>query len=59
MMTVKDSKEQIFPKHKKNHLDEMGKSKKREDVDAHQGTDTLVVFVRKSSRVSGGIVLQV
>jgi hypothetical protein len=25
----------------------------REDVDAHQGTDTLAVFVRKSSRESG------
>ena len=59
MMTGKDSKKQIFPEHKKNHLDEMGKSKKREDVDTHQGTDALDVFVRKSSRVSGGIVLQV
>jgi hypothetical protein len=27
----------------------------REDVDTHQGADTLAVFVRKSSRVSGGI----
>ncbi len=27
--------------------------KGREDVDVHQGTDTLVTFVRKSSRESG------
>jgi hypothetical protein len=27
--------------------------KDREDVDSHQGTETLVVFVRKSSRESG------
>jgi hypothetical protein len=34
----------------------MGKSKKgREDVGTHQGEDILAVFVRKSSRESGGI----
>eukprot|EP00001_Collodictyon_triciliatum_P172196 30542_2 len=31
------------------------RGKVREDVDSNQGADTLAAFVRKSSRVSGGI----
>ncbi len=37
----------------KNHLARDGQIEKgREDVDTHQGTDTLATFVRKSSRES-------
>jgi hypothetical protein len=40
----------------KNHLPDDGQIEQgKQDVDTHQGVDTLVVFVRKSSRVSGVI----
>jgi hypothetical protein len=47
-------KKKIFPQKKTPGRDE-NIEKGREDVGTHQGVDTLVVFVRKSSRESGDI----
>jgi hypothetical protein len=51
VLVSNSGKKQIFPQTGRDGQIEKG----REDVGSHQGADTLTVFVRKSSRESGGI----
>jgi hypothetical protein len=59
VLSINNKQKMVFPTQKSTKKIQPGRDgqieKGREDVVTHQEVDTLVVFVRKSSRVSGAI----